>query len=630
VAREMADKSPMLLTYLSRSEGWTPASEIAEHLGVSTRTVRSYVTAIKVAAAPLDVIHSSPDGYRLNRDAHAEFAARDRSSDVAGTPRERVTFLVTRLTHAGVELDVHDLADSLFVSSSTIEADLRQVRSLAREAGLELVREGDHVRLDGPDAGHRRIVSRLFSDEQAHGLVDLRRVQEAFGIDDLSGFKTDVMAVLERQGYAINEFGLDRVLLHTAIAVERSRGSSLADDAPEPDDAVASDLDRLVVERFGTRLPAGELTALTTLLTTRAGTRLTPRDEVGEHVGVVRRIVDRAQEEFLVDLDDDAFLTRLGAHVGNLVIRARDGVGNPNPLARTIKSSYPLTYELAVFVAAEIQREFTITIGDDEIAYIALHIGSHLERRATHGERLTCVLVSPGYHDIAELLERRILPALGDDVVIDRVLTRTDVDPADLRADLVISTVPWDVRPANVVIVQPLPTDADLDAVRGAITRIRRQRRRRAITDELLLYFDDALFFRDLEERDAESVIRVLGERMRERGIIDDDYLVGVLDRERISSTAFTEWLAVPHALTMSAKRTAIAIALYENPIPWGDATVQVVALVAFSAKDRASFQTVFEQFVEVFSDRADVQRLLRASTDFPAYIDELVRLIDE
>jgi lichenan operon transcriptional antiterminator len=626
----MADKSPMLLTFLSRSEGWTPASEIAEHLGVSTRTVRSYVTAIKVAAAPLDVIHSSPDGYRLNRDAHAEYASRDRTSDVAGTPRERVTFLVTRLTHAGVELDVHDLADSLFVSSSTIEADLRQVRALAREAGLELVRDGDHVRLNGPDAGQRRLVSRLFSDEQAHGLVDLRRVQEAFGIDDLSGFKTDVMAVLERQGYAINEFGLDRVLLHTAIAVERSRGSSLADDAPEPDDAVASDLDRLVVERFGTRLPAGELTALTTLLTTRAGTRLTPRDEVGEHVAVVRKIVDHAQEEFLVDLDDDAFLTRLGAHVGNLVIRARDGVGNPNPLARTIKSSYPLTYELAVFVAAEIQREFEITIGDDEIAYIALHIGSHLERRATHGERLTCVLVSPGYHDIAELLERRILPALGDDVVIDRVLTRTDVDPADLHADIVISTVPWDVRPANVVIVQPLPTDADLDAVRGAITRIRRQHRRRAITDELLRYFDDALFFRDLDARDAESVIRVLGERMQERGIIDDDYLAGVLDRERISSTAFTEWLAVPHALTMSAKRTAIAIALYENPIPWGDATVQVVALVAFSAKDRASFQTVFEQFVEVFSDRADVLRLIRAAQDFPSFIDELVRLIDE
>jgi len=626
----MADKSPLLLAFLARASGWTPASEIAEHLGVSTRTVRSYVTAVKLAAAPLDVILSSPDGYRLNRDAHREFAARGRGEEPVDTPRDRITFLITRLTHAGVELDVHELAASLFVSSSTIEADLGQVRALAREAGLQLVRDGDHVRLEGPDAGHRRLASRLFSDEQAHGLVDLRRVQESFGIDDLSGFKTDVIAVLVAQGYSVNEFGLDRVLVHTAIAVERSRGSTIADGAAEPVDPIAAGLDRLVVERFGTRLPAGELTALTTLLTTRAGTRAIVAGAASEHLGVLRRIIDHAQEEFLVDLDDDAFLARLGAHVGNLVVRAREGVANPNPLARTIKSSYPLTYELAVFVAAEIQREFSIAIGEDEIAYIALHIGSHLERRATRGERLRTVLVSPGYHDIADLLERRILAALAGDVVIERVLTRTDVDPASLEADLVISTVPWSERPGDVVIVQPIPTEADLDAVRGAISRIRRQHRRRAITDELLLYFDDALFFRDPPARDAEAVIRLLGERMRERGIIDEDYLAGVLERERISSTAFTKWLAVPHALTMTATRTSIAIALFENPISWGEGTVQVVALVAFSAKDRASFQTVFEQFVEVFSERTDVRRLLRASHDFPAYIDELVRLIDE
>jgi Transcriptional antiterminator len=626
----MADKSPQLLAYLSRATGWTPASELAEHLGVSTRTVRSYVTALKAAAAPLDLIHSSPDGYRIDRDAHAAYVERQRADERAVTPRERIVFLVTRLTHAGAELDVFELADALFVSQSTIESDLRQVRTLAREAGLELVRAGDHVRIEGPDAGHRRMVSRLFSEEQTHGLVDLRRVQESFGIDDLSGFKTDVIEVLEHEGYTVNEFGLDRVLLHTAIAVERSRGTPLAERAPAAGDAVAGALDRLVADRFGTRLPAGELSDLTTLLTTRAGTRVAERPELGAHLAVLRTIVDRAQEEFLVDLDDDAFLARLGAHVGNLLVRAREGVANPNPLARTIKASYPLTYELAVFIAAEVQREFAIAIGDDEIAYIALHIGSHLERRAGRHGVLSCVLVSPGYHDLADLLERRILPALGDEAVVDRVLTRTDVDLATLSADLVVTTVPWDVRPANVVVVQPIPTDADLDAVRGAVSRIRRQRRRRAIADELLLYFDDALFFRDLDARDERSVILALGERMRERGIIDDDYLEGVLEREQISSTAFTEWLAVPHSMRMTAHRTAIAIALYDAPIPWGEGTVQVVALVAFSAEGRATFQTVFEQFVDVFGDRADVQRLLKAATDFPSFIEELVRLIDD
>ena len=74
----------------------------------------------------------------------------------------------------------------------------------------------------------------------------------------------------------------------------------------------------------------------------------------------------------------------------------------------------------------------------------------------------------------------------------------------------------------------------------------------------------------------------------------------------------------------------SIGIALFDPPIRWGEGTVQVVALVAFSAEGRATFQTVFEQFVEVFSERGDVQRLIRASVDFPTYIDELVRLIDE
>lgn len=625
----MADKSAQLLAHLARADDWTTAGELAEHLGVSTRTVRNYVTALKVAAAPLEVIASSPDGYRLNRQAHADYLERSRAGEAAPHgPRERVTFLVTRLSQSPAGLDVFELADTLHVSESTVDADLRQVRALARESGLRLVRVGGNVRLDGPEDAHRRLVSRMFQEEQSQGMIDIRRVQEAFGIGDLRSFKTDVIELLRAAGYAVNEFGLDRVILHTAIAVERSRAGD-PDTGATVDDPLAIDLGALVERHLGARLPSGELVALATLLATRVGTRLDP--EVGvAHLDVLRRITERAQEEFLVDLDDEEFLTRLSLHVGNLVARARSGIVTANPLARTIKSSYPLTYELAVFIASEMQREFAIAIGDEEIAFIALHIGSHLERRGDRGARLGATLVSPAYHDLADLLERRIVAAVGEQVRIDAVVSRTDVGPTDFASDLVISTIPWEVRPPNVVLVQPIPTDADLDAVRGAVARIRRQRRRRAIADELLRYFDDALFFRNVEPGDEEAVIRLLGGRMLERGIIDEAYLEACLERERLSSTAFTESLAVPHSMSMSAKRTAIAIALQDAPLRWGDGAVNVVALVAFSAEGRASFQTVFEQFVEVFSDRGDVQRILRASADFPSFIDELVHLIDD
>ena len=37
----------------------------------------------------------------------------------------------------------------------------------------------------------------------------------------------------------------------------------------------------------------------------------------------------------------------------------------------------------------------------------------------------------------------------------------------------------------------------------------------------------------------------------------------------------------------------------------------------------------MFEQFVEVFSERESVQRIVRRGTDFAGFLDELVAVID-
>lgn len=79
-----------------------------------------------------------------------------------------------------------------------------------------------------------------------------------------------------------------------------------------------------------------------------------------------------------------------------------------------------------------------------------------------------------------------------------------------------------------------------------------------------------------------------------------------------------------------AATRTSIAIVINDAPMDWGDSRINVVALIAFSAAGRSSFQAVFDQFVEVFSERADVQRLIKRSTTFASFIDELVHLMDQ
>ena len=636
----MADKYERMLELLLHADDWVTATELAERLGVTTRSVRSYVAAAKTAAHPLVIVTASTSGYRLNREAYAEFlaAGRGRGTTIE-TPQARVHHLVRRLTDADAGLDAYALAESLYVSDSTLEADLRKVKALAEESGASLTRRGSTIALAGSEAASRRLLSRLLQSESAQGVLELDAIESEFGVDGLGAFKTELIQALDADGFFINEYGIDAVILHVAIAVERARrelhlpptatsATSATDAAP-----INAALHRLIPDHFDVVVTEADVEYLARLLTTRviapgAGSEGAPHVDEAD-LDTVRRIVDLVAEEYLVDFRDDAFIARLALHLGNLVTRAREDARSRNPLARSIKSSYPLIFDIAVFIASIVQRERGITVDDDEISYIALHLGSHLERVARREERVTGTIICPSYYDLHAILRSRIERELGADLSIEFVVTRTDVDPRELTSDLVISTIPSPALREGVVVVQPFLTDDDIDAIRQAISRVRRQRRRQRITDELLEYFDAELFFAEPPGDDPESIIRGLGASLVAAGIVDDRYVEGALERERMSSTAFSETLAMPHAMGLSAARTAIALALCPTPVAWGDARVSVVALIAFSREGRARFQPLFDQFVDVFASRREVGELVRVGDDFASFIGELAQLIE-
>ncbi len=634
----MSDKYERLLDYLSQNDGWVTAGELADQLGVTTRSVRSYVTAAKAAAHPLPIIAASTSGYRLNREAYATFSGENRSRDGhLDTPRDRVHHLARRLTEAPDGLDIHDLADSLYVSESTIETDLRKVKELGEDAGLTLTRHGSRVTLTGSESDYRRLLSRLFRSESAHGFLEL---ESEFANAGLSSFKTALIAMLDSQGYFVNEYGVNSVLLHVAIAIERvGQHRVLATDRhPVIDHGIPLALAGLIREHFDVELDAADLDYISKLLTTRVITRgkgepvraVLDNHVVPEDLATVRHVVEQVAQEYLVDLDDEAFMVRLSLHLGNLVSRANENSYSRNPLGRSIKTSYPMIYDVAVFMASLIQRERSITINDDEISYIALHLGSHLERQSRREERVTCAIVLPGYYDLHQVLRAKVETALGDELSVEIVVTRTDVNWHEFSTDLVLTTIADRPFAENVVVIQPFLTEADIENIRKAISRLRRHRRRQQIKDDLLLYFDKDLFLRNHYADDEVAMIRALGSLMVDRGIIDESYVDGAIERELMSSTAFTDTIAVPHAMAMTASRTSIAIAVNETPMPWGENRVNVVALIAFSASGRASFQTVFDQIVDVFSERAQVLELIRKSVDFASFIEELVHVIDE
>lgn len=631
----MVARHEQLTDALAQHGGWVTAADLAARLGVTDRSIRGYVAALNTAGdAPL--IESGPSGYRLDR---GEWARRIRADqgEGAATPAARVSAVLRALLDAAPDsegVDVYELAERLHVSDSTIESDLARARSRAGAVGLTIVRTREHAQLEGPESARRRLIGALFRDEATRGMREVDRIESWFAAGDLSAFKTDLIARLVSDGYEINDYGLGTVLLHLAIAVDRSQARhNLPDRTGGEEGVFAAILDELVSAHFGVRLPPGDLDYLGFLLGTRVAVDPIdagppPLDD--EELARVRTIVEKAAREYLVDLEgDDDFLLRLAMHIRQLQRRAQEGSFSRNPLTRSIKAGYPMIYELAVYLARELQHDSGIAVPEDEIAYLAMHLGARLEEQRQAEQAVTATIVAPAYHRLHLELLRRVEASVGADLRIEQLDTRSDVDWEALPGDLVISVIEPPTPSDRVLVVHPFLGETDAQAIHAAIARVRRQRRRTRLAERLASYFDERLFFRELYAPDAEGMIRTLGARMVEAGVIEHAYVDGAIERERLSSTAFTDGLAMPHAMAMTAERTAIALVLNSTSMAWGDARVEVVAFIAFSESGRASFQEVFDQLVEVFADRDNIRGLVARATDVPSLVAELTRLID-
>ncbi|HEY6801784.1 MAG TPA: PTS sugar transporter subunit IIA [Agromyces sp.] len=631
----MPEKWERFIDVLGQAETWMTAAELADRLGVTTRTIRNYAAQANAGGA---IVDSGPAGYRLDR---AAWAARATVPRRASTPAARATRVIRALIDATDGLDVYETAAANHVSDSTLEADLARVRSRLEGTGLVLVRHGPRITLEGPETARRRLLGALFRDESARGMLELETLRAAF--PEVAAFRSALIDGLAEAGYAPNEYGLNDVLLHTAIALDRVATNHPLDesDAPTPapgnrigssdtaDGPLAELLARLVAEHFGTAIGPIELSHLTRLLETRAATRTAEAGHPDTHdrpvsprVPLVRRIAASASSAYLVDLDDEDFIERLALHVDNLVARASDASFSRNPLTSSIKAAYPLIYELAVYIASELARTEGISVNDDEIAYIAMHVGAYLDQRRSRGEVVRVAVSAPAYHDVHTSLAARVRAAVDDDV---EIVGSDAADPVDLVVAVLTPSTPVE----RLVVVAPFPTESDLERIRSEVASVRRARRRARLAASLSRYIAPELFVRGLRGLDRDGAIRMLGDRMIAADVIDHAYVDGALERERMSSTAFTEHLAVPHAMTMSARRTAIAIAVDDTPIDWGGAHVNVVALIAFAESGRAEFQEVFDQFVEAFSERENVLRLVQGAADYPGLLAELARLME-
>lgn len=633
-----------IIDILHDSGGWLDARYLADALGVTTRSIRTYVKRINEGSG-VAAIESSYRGYRLTREyvlSHERVDSRRRGGSMR-PQEERADALLRKLISENGTVSVYDLAEEFFVSDSTIEADLKRVRDSVRLFDLSISRYRDTISLEGSELNKRKLIGQLLTTESPVGFSAFAGsgiVREGY---NRAGLSHTVSGSLSRHNLKSDDFGLNNVIIHLVIMVDRMRqGMQMPDDASTfkvegtPAYFVAREICDAMEELFSLAIPESEVGYLALVVvsnsrsddysftTQNALTSLVDQRDID----ITQQAVSALEHAYYLDPFDSPFVTRMAVHVHSLLQRVESNIGAHNPLLDKIKETYPLVYDMAVFFAGAISRAGGIVISEDEIAFLAFHIGAYLEKNGPGSEMITATFLYMNYHDMYRLALDRIRDEFKNSLSIIHVEPINEFDASGVVSDLVLSPVEIATpETTRLIVLSPILKDADLRTIRKAIEAQRARKRGVQAFSLINRFLTPELFHRNLVLGDSIEMIGYLSSECIERGFAGDGFCEEVLEREEMSPTSFGNRVAIPHSMSASANRSFLSVVVNEQSMPWGQHDVNLIMLMGISADDRKAFRLLFDSLIEVMAEPVLVNRLVkcRSYSEFAEQLNEMI-----
>lgn len=636
----MKPKMIKLIRILSDYTEFVTASSLAANMDVSTRSIKSYIQEIN-SFYP-DAIESSREGYRIDKHA-ARRILEESGTHIPQSSQERIVYIINSLIKSDTSVNTYDLCDEMYVSYSTIKNDLQAVKSRLRKYDLQLNNNHDNLTVSGLEKNKRRLLSSILYDESNVNFVNLETIQNIFPEIEIELIKDSLLEIFDRFHYFVNDYSLINLVLHITIAIDRIRNRNVNTEDIHDMPPISSheyelvrNIARKIEEDFQIEYNQAEVYELALLLISRAtaidyqsitvsnlGDFITP-----ECLALVKELISDVNSFYYIDLTEPEFLIRFALHIRNLLQRSKNNYFSRNPLTEEIKTSCPLIYDVSVCLSSIIKERTGISINDDEIAYIAFHLGSTLEAQKNLSEKVTAALYCPSYYDTNVKLTDTINRHFSSELLITNIFTEERELEKAGKSDLVLSTVPLNsVIQLPLLQISPFFTEKDVQSLRRQLTEIKTNKRRKQFREYLEYLIVPEFFERRDDLTDYDQVVRHMVGKMVSMGYVDEDFEQDIRAREQLSATAFQDF-AIPHAMKMRAHKTGINVLISDTPVKWGDKQVRIVLMLCFNRDERFIFNEIFEPLTMVLSSRENVKRLVTAG-DYQEFIGMLAGFME-
>ncbi|AYN27784.1 PRD domain-containing protein [Buttiauxella sp. 3AFRM03] len=605
-----------------------PQDELARRLSVSTRTVRTDITALNalMAGHGAQFVLNRGAGYQLNiADTALYQALVQQPSRQLRIPRnspERVHYLVARFLTSAFSLKLEDLADEWFVSRATLQSDMAEVREWLARYNLVIETRPRHgMKLFGSEMSVRACLTELLWQLSQEDSDNPLLTEEALNAGVPEQLAAELHNCFTRCRIRLTDEGEQFIRLYCAVAVRR-----ISEGYPLPEFS-ADDVDEAVREA------ARQITAL---LQTLAGKPLSEAEEQWLQVHIASRQVQEVAPSAISADDDEALVNYilsfinnnynynllsdkqlhadLLTHIKTMITRVRYQINIPNPLLGNIKQHYPMAYDMTLAAVSSWGKYTPFVISENEIGFLVLHIGVGLERHYNIGYQRNprVLLVCDTGNSTVRMIQAMLLRKYPQ-IEVRRIISLRDYEQLEsVEEDFVISTARVTDKAKPTVVVAPFPTEYQLEQL-GKLVLVDRTR------PYMLDKFFDASHFRVIDEpMTQQELFRTLCQQLEQEGVVGAEFYPSVVEREAIVSTVLGEGIALPHSLGLMANKTVVYTVLAPQGISWGDETAHVIFLLAISKSEYEEAMAIYDLFVTFLRERAMPR--LRDSKNFEEF----------
>lgn len=462
------------------------------------------------------------------------------------------------------------------------------------------------------------------------------------GYISLEKLQQTIQDVLSDRNIQINQYSLNNMVLHFAISIERIRQGHSLKKSLNRDSAqrnaefsIAEEISNKLAQQYDIHFSHAELEQLSLLFIGMQNESLMNENsqQLSNFVNqkiitALQDVLTEVEQTYLVELHDEEFFNKLAIHLQSLYYRSHYETFTRNSSLLDLKTAYPLTYDLAVYISSLIQDRLDIWFNDDEISFIALHIGSFLETQKHFRNQVTIQLIVNDYHDIAENLSKQIEERFGETI---NLLVTEKWKAAKGNYDLLLTTDRETASEyAGSVFIHPFLTNKDVKKIEKRINSLKSQREKRRMYQAIEKFILPELYFNQIDPAGLEpfEIRKQINQRMIEEDFVDDQFFERVEKRERMSPTSFPSGIAVPHSVELEAQRSGVAIMTLQEPLVWADHTIKLIAYIAINKNEANEFNDFFETFIEIVSEPINTKQL-SMSEDYDEFILRLKSMVE-